>query len=113
MKFMRRTEQGVIRSGTIKNEDILTELKIESITDYIKYYQENWRSYVNRMDAGRFPKTILRYRPQEKRSKGSPTKKWRENPRPQQASRPNKCQEEEKEGDDDIEIILCICRIVA
>jgi hypothetical protein len=35
------------------------ELKIESITDYIKYYQENWKSHMNRMDAGRFPKAIL------------------------------------------------------
>jgi hypothetical protein len=34
-------------------------LKIESITDYIKCYQENWRSHVNGMDAGRFPKAIF------------------------------------------------------
>jgi hypothetical protein len=31
--------------------------------DYIKHYQETWRSHVNRMSAGRFLKTILRYRP--------------------------------------------------
>jgi hypothetical protein len=40
------------------------ELKIESITDYIKYYEESCRSHANRMEAGRFPKAILRYRPQ-------------------------------------------------
>jgi len=58
-----------------RNEDIIMELKIESILDYIKYYQENWRSHVNRMDAGRFPKAILRYRPQGKRSIGRSMKR--------------------------------------
>jgi hypothetical protein len=29
-------EQRVIRSGTIKKEDIIMELKMESVTDYIK-----------------------------------------------------------------------------
>jgi hypothetical protein len=41
-----------------RNEAILTELKIETITDYIKHYQENGRSHMNRMNTGRFPKTI-------------------------------------------------------
>jgi hypothetical protein len=45
---------------------ILMELKIESVTNFIKYCQENWRSHVNRMDAGRFPKEILRHRSQGK-----------------------------------------------
>jgi len=49
------------------NLDILMELKTESITEYIKYYQENWRSHVNRMDTGRFLKAILQYRPQRKK----------------------------------------------
>jgi hypothetical protein len=36
--------------------------------DYIKHYQERWRSHVNRMNAGRFLKAVLRYRPKGKRS---------------------------------------------
>jgi hypothetical protein len=35
------------------------KLKIEPVTEYIKYYKENWRCHINRMDAGRFPKEIL------------------------------------------------------
>jgi hypothetical protein len=42
--------------GLLKNEDIVMEPRIESVTDYVKYYQGKWRSHVNRMDAERFPK---------------------------------------------------------
>jgi len=66
MKCMRRTAG--CTKWDHKNEDSVMEHKIESITGYIKYYQENWRSHVNRTDAGRFLKAILRYRPQGKRS---------------------------------------------
>jgi hypothetical protein len=34
------------------------ELKIEPITEYITYHQGKWRSHMNRMDTGRFPKAI-------------------------------------------------------
>jgi hypothetical protein len=44
MKFMRT----VGYTNWDQNEDILMELKIELMTDYIKYYQENWRSHVNK-----------------------------------------------------------------
>jgi hypothetical protein len=54
MKFMRGTE-GYMKWDHKRN-DILTELKIEPMIDYIKHYQESWRSYVNRMNAGRFQK---------------------------------------------------------
>jgi len=58
LKFMRRTA-GYMKWDYKKNEDILMELKTESITEYIKYYQVNWRSRMNRIDAGRFPKAVL------------------------------------------------------
>jgi hypothetical protein len=57
------------------------ELNIESITNYIKHYQANWRGEVNRMNAGRFPEGMLRYRPQGKRSVGRQMERWRENAR--------------------------------
>jgi hypothetical protein len=81
MKFMRRTA-GYTKWDHKRNEDILTELKIEPMIHYIKHYQESWRSHVNRMNAGRFPKAILRYRPKGKRSIGRQMKRWRENARP-------------------------------
>jgi hypothetical protein len=81
MKFMRRAE-GYTKSDHKRNEDILTELKIEPMIDYVNHYQESRRSHVNRMDAGRIPKAVLRYRPEGKRSIGRPVKRWRENSRP-------------------------------
>jgi hypothetical protein len=58
VKFMSRTA-GYTKWDHTKKEDILMELKIELITDSVKCYQENWRSHMNGMDAGRFPKAIL------------------------------------------------------
>jgi hypothetical protein len=60
MKFTRRTLD-YTKWDHKRNEDILTELKIEPMIDYIKHYQESWRSHVNRMNAERFLKAILRY----------------------------------------------------
>jgi hypothetical protein len=74
MKFIRRMA-GYMKWDHKRNEDILTELKIEPMIDYIKHYQESWRSHVNTMNAGRFPKAILRYRPTGKRSVGRPMKR--------------------------------------
>jgi hypothetical protein len=81
MKFMRRAA-GYTKWNQKRKEDILTELKIEPMVDYIKQYQESCSSHVNRMDTGRFPKAILRYRPKGKRSIGRPMKRRRENSRP-------------------------------
>jgi hypothetical protein len=53
-----------------RNEDIQLEFKIESVTDCIKHYQENWVSHVERTNMGGFPKVILQHRPQRKRSVG-------------------------------------------
>jgi hypothetical protein len=81
MKFMRRTA-GYTKWNHKRNEDILLELKIQPMIDYIKHYQESWRSHDNRINAERFPKAIFRYRPKGKRSIGRPMKRWRENSRP-------------------------------
>jgi hypothetical protein len=59
MKFLRRTASYM--KWNHEGNDILTELKIEPMTDYIKHYQERWSSHVNRMNAGRFLKAFLRY----------------------------------------------------
>jgi hypothetical protein len=79
-KFMRRTVSYM--KWNHKRNDILTEFKMEPMTDYIKHYQDSWRSHVNRMNAGTFPKAILRYRPKGKRSIEHPMKRWREKSTP-------------------------------
>jgi hypothetical protein len=50
MKFMRRMA-GYMQWDHKRNEDTLTELKIEPMTENIKHYQESCRSHVNRMNA--------------------------------------------------------------
>jgi hypothetical protein len=49
------------------NEDILTELETKPVINYIKHYQDSWRTCVNRMNAGRFLKAVLRHRPKGER----------------------------------------------
>jgi hypothetical protein len=61
---MRRT--AVYTKRDQKMEDILMEHKIKSIRDYIKYDQENCISHVNRMEARKSPKAILRSGPHGK-----------------------------------------------
>jgi hypothetical protein len=60
MKFVRRTVD-YTKWGHKINEGILTELKSKPVIDYIKHYEENWRSHVNGINAGKFQRVILRY----------------------------------------------------
>ena len=60
-------------------EDILHEIHIEPVLDYIHQYQNNWIQHVHCMPRTRFPRTILNYRPSGKRSLGRHMKKWTEN----------------------------------
>ncbi|KAJ4431135.1 hypothetical protein ANN_19730 [Periplaneta americana] len=59
MRFMRRTA-GYTKWDRKKNEDILQELNVSSILDYISRYQLNWKEHVSRMEGydianGRLP----------------------------------------------------------
>jgi hypothetical protein len=63
-----------------RNEEVLKELKVEPILDYICRYQNNWQKHVNRMSRTRIPKAITYYQPSGKRSLGYPMKRWHENP---------------------------------
>lgn len=78
MKFMRRTA-GYTKWDHQRNEDILQELGLEPILQYIHQYQENWFLHVKRMPRSRIPRAVLNYRPSGKRSLGRPVKRWREN----------------------------------
>ena len=62
MRFMRHTA-GYTKWDHKRNEDILHELHIEPVFDYIHQYQNNWIQHVHRMPRTRFPTTILNYRP--------------------------------------------------
>jgi hypothetical protein len=63
--FLRRTA-GYTHWDHNRNEDILTELQISQITEFIYQYRKNWRGHVDRMSSDRIPKMILKYQPKEK-----------------------------------------------
>jgi hypothetical protein len=79
IKFMRRTA-GYTKWDLKRNEEVLKELKVELILNYIYRYQNNWRQHVTRMSRTRIPKAIMYYQPRGKRSLGCPMKRWHENP---------------------------------
>jgi hypothetical protein len=79
MKFMLRTA-GYTKWDLKRNEEVLKELKVEPILNYICRYQINWREHVNRMSRTRIPKAVMYYQPWGKRSLGRAMKRWHENP---------------------------------
>jgi hypothetical protein len=46
MKFMRQ-RTGYTKWDLKRNEEVLKELKVEPILDYIYRYQNNWKEHVN------------------------------------------------------------------
>ena len=79
MKFMRYTA-GYTKWDHKHNNDIMDELQLEPIINYIQQYQNQWTKHVHRMSHTRIPKAMLRYQPRGKRSLGRPMKRWSENP---------------------------------
>jgi hypothetical protein len=63
--------------GPQKNEDILTELQLSQITEFLYQYRKNWKEHVDRMSSDRIPKMVLKYQPKEK-NLGSPLKRWKD-----------------------------------
>jgi hypothetical protein len=62
------------------SEDVMKELHIESVLDYIQNYQKQWKSNLHQMNTAKIFKAILHYQPTGKRSLGCPMKKrWCEN----------------------------------
>jgi hypothetical protein len=72
MRFLRRTA-GYTRWDHKRNEDILTELQISQITEFICQYRKNCKEH-----ADRIPKMILKYQPKGKRNLGRPLKRWKD-----------------------------------
>jgi hypothetical protein len=77
MRFLRRTA-GYTRWDHKRNEDILTELQMSQITEFIYQYRNNWKERVDRMSSDRIPKMILKYQPKGKRNFGRPLKRWKD-----------------------------------
>jgi hypothetical protein len=66
MRFLRRTA-GFTHWDHKRNEDILTELQMSQVTEFIYQYRKNWKEHVDRI-----PKMILKYQPKGKRNLGRP-----------------------------------------
>ncbi|KAJ4443543.1 hypothetical protein ANN_05216 [Periplaneta americana] len=77
MRFMRRTA-GCSLLEHRKNVDILQELKMDPIVNFVQQYRLQWKKHVERMDRTRWPKQILTYVPRGKRKLGRPRKRWHE-----------------------------------
>lgn len=75
MRFMRRTA-GYTRWDHKRNDEILQQLKIESIHSYLNLQRQNWLNHINRMERTRIPRQILHYTPRGTRSIGRPAKRW-------------------------------------
>jgi hypothetical protein len=55
MHFLRRNA-GYTRWDHKRDEDILTELQISQITEFLYQYRKNWKEHVDRMSCDRIPK---------------------------------------------------------
>jgi len=66
MKFMRRTVK-YTRQNYETNEDILSEIKINSVLKKIQNYRNKWIKHVRRMDRDRLPHLIMKCQPCGKR----------------------------------------------
>jgi hypothetical protein len=76
MRFLRTA--GYTRWDHKRNEDILTELQMSQITEFIYQYRKNWKEHVDRMSSDRIPKMILKYQPKGKRNLGRPLRRWKD-----------------------------------
>jgi hypothetical protein len=55
MRFIRRTA-GYTLLDRKKSEDILQELKVDPIMDFVQEYRKSWKEHVIRMNKNRLPK---------------------------------------------------------
>ena len=58
-----------------KNEEVLEELKAETVDEKLIGYKPNWLRHVKRMNNNRMPKILLNYRPNGRRQLRRPSKR--------------------------------------
>jgi hypothetical protein len=89
---IRRTEERRLISAEIRflrtaeythwdhkrNEEILTELQMSQLTEFIYQYRKNLKEHVDRMSSDTIPKMILKYQPKGKINLGRPLKRWKD-----------------------------------
>ena len=74
MKFLRRTAEYSL-FGHNRNEDILEEMKVETVDERLRGHKRNWLQHVTRMSNNKMPKIMLKYIPNERRLLGRPFKR--------------------------------------
>ena len=78
MDFWRRPGR-ISRKDKIRN--IITKQKMNvtrSLLDNIKTKQLKWCGHVQRMEEGRLPKEVMKWRPLGRRKRGRPKRTWAE-----------------------------------
>jgi hypothetical protein len=75
MRFLRSVK-GYTRLDKIRSEVIKKELNISGIQDMRSKYKQNWINHLERMDNTRLTKHALNYKPQRRRDRGRPRKRW-------------------------------------
>ena len=78
MDFWRCSAR-VSKKDKIRNTVIKQKLNVtRSLLDDIKTKQLEWYGHVQRMEEGRLPKEVMKWRPQGRRKRGRPKLTWAE-----------------------------------
>ena len=75
MRFVRRVK-GYTTLDKIRKDVIRKELEISGIQDVRYKHKQSWINHLERMDNTRTPKHALDYKPQGRRGRGRPRKRW-------------------------------------
>ena len=78
MDFWLRSAR-IYRKDKIRNTIIKQNMNVtRSLLDDIKTKQLQWYEHVQRMEEGRFPKEVMKWRPPGRRKRGRPKLTWAE-----------------------------------
>jgi len=78
MDFWRRSAR-ISRKDKIRNNIIKQKMNVTwSLLDNIKTKRLQWYGHVHRMEEGRLPKEVMKWRPPGRRKRGRPKLTWTE-----------------------------------
>jgi hypothetical protein len=77
MKLLRPLAGYTLRDHKY-NDDIRSELGVQSISELLDIYRTNCHDHLLRMEPYRVPLQVHRYRPTGTRNVGRPRKRWKE-----------------------------------
>jgi hypothetical protein len=77
MKLLRPLAGYTLRDHKY-NDDIRSELGVQSITEILDIYRTNWCDHLLRMEPYCVPLEVYCYRPTGRRNVGRPRKRWKE-----------------------------------